>query len=55
MDLSNVLVQSPLFIARVISTCSRSVQQIASRLAAQIAWPQASHPVYWGTIHHTGG
>lgn len=46
---------TPFHRKRVISICSRSVQQIASRLVAQIAWPQASHPVCWGTIHHAGG
>lgn len=40
---------------RVISICSHPIQQTASHLVAQTAWPQASHPVCWGTIHHTGG
>lgn len=40
---------------RVLSTCSHPIQQIPSHWVAQAAWPQASHPACWGTIHHTGG
>lgn len=33
---------------RVISICSHPIQQIASHLVAQTAWPQASHPAAGG-------